>query len=95
MPKFRKKPIVIEAIQWKIDNFEDEFLPLVTFAFKVSGKAEHYTFHTDSKILVIHTLEGDMIASLNDWIVVGVNGEMYPCKPDVFEATYEPVSHDI
>lgn len=44
---------------------------------------------TQSKI--IHTLEGDMLASPGDWIITGVNGEQYPCKPDIFEKTYEEV----
>ncbi len=47
-------------------------------------------FQTD-KELVIHTLEGDMKADAGDWIITGVRGEQYPCKPDIFEETYEPV----
>ena len=42
--------------------------------------------------MVISTLEGDMIASTGDWIITGVNGEQYPCKPDIFEKTYEPMN---
>lgn len=61
MPKFVKKPVVIEAYQT-----DEEF--------------------------VIPTLEGEMKASVGDWIITGVNGEMYPCKPDIFEKTYEPFS---
>lgn len=48
------------------------------------------TFQTD-KELVIHTLEGDMKADAGDWIITGVRGEQYPCKPDIFEETYESV----
>ncbi len=44
-----------------------------------------------SKELIIKTLEGDMKASIGDWIITGVNGEQYPCKPDIFEKTYEPL----
>jgi hypothetical protein len=47
-------------------------------------------YQTDKKE-VIHTLEGDMIASPGDWIITGINGEKYPCKPDIFEETYEKV----
>ena len=47
-------------------------------------------YKTDKK-LVIHTLEGDMVASPGDYVITGVNGEKYPCKPDIFEKTYEPV----
>ena len=46
----------------------------------------------DGYTLLIPTLEGDMLASLNDWIIKGVKGEIYPCKPDIFAATYDPVS---
>ena len=48
-------------------------------------------YQTDTEV-VIHTLEGDMKASPGDWIITGVNGEQYPCKPDIFEKTYEPVN---
>lgn len=47
-------------------------------------------YQTDKKE-VIHTLEGDMIASPGDWIITGINGEKYPCKPDIFEETYEKI----
>lgn len=49
-------------------------------------------YQTD-KVLTIHTLEGDMIASKGDYIITGVDGEQYPCKPDIFEKTYEPVEN--
>lgn len=44
-----------------------------------------------TKKIIIKTLEGDMIASPGDWIITGINGEQYPCKPDIFKKTYEPV----
>ena len=50
-------------------------------------------YQTDQE-LIIHTLEGDMKASPGDWIITGVNGEQYPCKPDIFEKTYEPVGKE-
>lgn len=79
--KFRKKPVVIEAIEWTGDNFNHvyEFM---------HGIKDTITNTTDKKI-IIHTLEGDMTADLNDWIIKGVNGEFYPCKPDIFAKTYE------
>ena len=49
-------------------------------------------YQTD-KEMIIHTLEGDMKASVGDYIITGVNGEQYPCKPDIFEKTYEPVGN--
>lgn len=77
--KFRKKPVVIDAIQWTGDNIEEigEFLTGVHWA-------------TAGRNPVIPTREGDMTASPNDWIIKGVAGEFYPCKPDIFAATYEP-----
>ncbi|MFG3509689.1 hypothetical protein ACGF5F_29775 [Streptomyces sp. NPDC047821] len=79
MPKYRKRPVEIEAIQ-----FTGNFSELEKF---VGGDAE---FRGGQ--LVIATLEGAMHASPNDWIIRGVEGEFYPCKPDIFEATYEAVS---
>jgi hypothetical protein len=81
MPKFRKKPVVIEAEQWLGANHLD----IADFI----GVGDNYTFEKGE--MIIHTLEGDMRASLNDWIIKGVKGEFYPCKPDIFEATYEAV----
>jgi hypothetical protein len=77
--KFRKKPITIDAIQWTGDNIEEigEFLSGVHWA-------------TAGRNAVIPTREGDMAASPNDWIIKGIAGEFYPCKPDIFAATYEP-----
>jgi hypothetical protein len=84
MAKFRKKPVVIEAVQWGgyLSN-EDEVRSLCG-----DSLADPY----DTKpLLVIRTLEGDMTAHQGDWIIKGVKGECYPCKPDIFEATYELV----
>lgn len=79
MAKYRKKPVVIEAVQWTGENVEE------IEAFIGGG------FSMTSSGLFIVTLEGEMFASLDDWIIRGVKGEFYPCKPDIFEATYEPV----
>jgi len=82
MPKFyRKKPVVIEAIQWTGDNFGvvGKFSESI---FGPYGKESH---------LEINTLEGRMKADVGDWIIRGIKGEIYPCKPDIFEQTYEPV----
>lgn len=76
--KYRKKPVVIEAIQYTEDNIEELFA-FVNTAF------------VGAKGFIIPTLEGDMIASRGDYIIKGVNGEFYPCKPDIFEKTYEAV----
>lgn len=76
--KFRKKPVVIDAVQFTRANFAE------IEAF-VGGDAE---FRNGE--LVVATLEGAMRASPDDWIIKGVKGEFYPCKPDIFAATYEP-----
>jgi len=78
MAKYRKKPVVIEAVQ-----FKGNFAEIEEF---VGGDAEFR-----EGILFIATLEGPLKASPNDWIIKGVNGEFYPCKPDIFEKTYEAV----
>lgn len=85
MTRFRKKPVVIEAIR-----VETGLTPADLHAFM--GGFHHLSAVTDgTKALIIHTLEGDMRADEGDWIIKGVKGEFYPCKPDIFEATYEPV----
>ena len=78
--KYRKKPVVIEAIQWIGNNLSeiDNFI----------GR----TVDNKETTLVIHTLEVDMEASIGDYIIKGVNGEFYPCKPDIFDKTYEEVT---
>lgn len=86
--KYRKKPIVIEAIQLT-RRYADMVVEWV-------GKAniEDYNlgeFSEDSCFIEIKTLEGIMEASENDYIIRGIKGEFYPCKPDIFEATYEEV----
>jgi hypothetical protein len=81
--KFRKKAVVIEAIQFEsanlrpmLDAWGAEFSRTVIMQDVETG-------------LIIKTLEGEFLASPGDWIIKGVKGEFYPCKPDVFEATYE------
>jgi hypothetical protein len=82
MAKYRKKPVVIEAVQW---------------AGTVGSAKEMEVLLGDSnwqyyqKCILIDTLKGSMTASIGDWIIKGIKGEFYPCKPDIFEATYELV----
>ena len=87
--KYRKKPVVIEAIQLRWDTWS-EMCDFVGVGRLVDGQPEG---HMDGeKIgLSIPTLEGVMTADENDWIIKGVQGEFYPCKPDIFNLTYEPV----
>lgn len=80
--KFRKKPVVIEAVQWNGDNLQE--------VGKLGGAREYeQDFMSDD--LIIHTLEGDMKAGKTDWIIKGVKGELYPCKNDIFIETYEKI----
>ena len=79
--KFRKKPIVIKAIQYTGDN-KIEILDFTNYTTSLNNP------HT---CLTISTLEGDMKADVGDWIIKGVQGEFYPCKPDIFNITYELV----
>lgn len=87
--KYRKKPVVIDAVQWQGDY---------SAIFELNGSRLDSDDHqawivTDDpeNALYIKTLEGTMKANIGDYIIKGVKGELYPCKPDVFEATYELV----
>ena len=90
--KYRKKPIIIEAVQWtglnleEIKSFVGESLKydIIDIAWVV-GKSAPYVN------MVIKTLEGDHTCTKGDYIIKGVHGEFYPCKPDIFEETYEAV----
>ncbi len=85
MGQYRKKPVTVEAIQLK-DLRTYTLIALQNFA-----GLDNDIFQVQSDGLVIKTLEGDMKASIGDFIIKGVQGEFYPCKPDIFEKTYEEV----
>ena len=87
--KYRKKPVVIEAIQWTGNTTEIKEFCGNNCSYNVDDSAWKVGKGIPHEELVIHTLEGEMKASRNDYIIKGVNGEFYPCKPDVFEKTYE------
>lgn len=84
--KYRKKPVVIEAMQFT-DKEKD-----AVYHWASGQQMNVYPAFDDNRkpVLRIPTLEGEMTASIGDFIIRGVNGEFYPCKPDVFEKTYEP-----
>lgn len=94
MARFRKKPVVVEAIRWTGENLFD------VLAF--TGKSDRFDewfptldayqehVRSDNNVFKVFTLEGVMRASVGDWIIRGVKGEVYPCKPDIFVETYEP-----
>lgn len=86
MAQYRKKPVVVEAVQWTGEN-----LPELE-QFMQSSKREYFVeYRAWKNTLHIRTLEGIMAASPGDYIIKGVNGEFYPCKPDIFAKTYEEV----
>ena len=99
--QFRKKPVVIEAVKWT-GNDGPDLEAVLHFVYEddrwMEGLESEYVggpgvgFVPALGTLDIPTLEGVMTASPGDWIIRGVKGELYPCKPDIFDATYEPVS---
>jgi len=84
--KYRKKPVVIDAVQYAfnpnetIEIAQDRIADFMGKNIEVSGDK-----------IIVPTLEGDHLANYGDWIIKGVKGEFYPCKPDIFEMTYEKV----
>lgn len=84
MGLFRKKPVIIEAIHY--GPYTAPSLEVVQFL-----EENELGFVCVTEGINIKTLEGTMLASPGDWIIKGVKGEFYPCKPDIFDATYEPV----
>lgn len=95
MARFRKKPVVIEAVQntgeWRpiIEWMESLVDGPLVIPF---GSKPAITRDPETGVLRIETLEGVMECGVGDWLIRGVKGEYYPCKPDIFEATYEPAS---
>lgn len=82
--KYRKKPVIIEAIQWTGENIHEIWEAFT--AEKIYGPGWKPEFGNS---LVIETLEGQMMCPLNHWVIKGVAGEIYACAPNIFEATYE------
>ena len=89
MAQYRKKPVIIEAVHWSGHNLDD-VLALVAPTLDPTDVLQRVEMG-ESSVLMIHTLEGVMAAQVGDAIIKGVKGELYPCKPDIFEATYEAV----
>jgi len=92
---YRKKPVVIEAVQWTGENLAEVISftdgPPDTRTHHAGMMWEQYVDLVAREGLKIFTLEGTMLADIGDWIIKGVKGEFYPCKPDIFAATYEAV----
>lgn len=95
MHKYRKRPVVINAIQWDGENTY-KVMSFMGTVGSLSDPISNDKFQDYKKIarrdgLPIKTLEGTMTANVGDYIIQGVQGEFYPCKPDIFEQTYEKV----
>ena len=98
MGKYRKKPVIIEAFRWTGDKDQVEDPEWIVEAIK-EGTVSFDRFarlnRTEERLkMLIETLEGQMIAMPGDWIIRGNKGEIYPCKPEIFEATYERIETD-
>lgn len=93
--KYRKKPVEIEAICFTGTNIED-VKNFTNDNCEVEIYDAGYKANATAPVakITIHTLEGDMVANVNDYIIKGIKGEFYPCKPDIFEATYEKVEEE-
>ena len=90
MAKYRKKPVVIEAFLLGVDDEPEWFKDAVK-----AGVVKEYNFGHGTTACKIRTLEGEMVRLGGvDYIIRGVEGELYPCKPDIFEKTYERVTDD-
>jgi hypothetical protein len=87
MSKFRKKPVVIEAFQVPPGDGDTRRPPPLWMA---NAMVDGAITLAEGGGLEIKTLEGTMRADVGDWVIQGIKGELYPCKPDIFESTYEP-----
>lgn len=89
MKRYRKKPVVIEATQW--DGSAEGATPIINWILEDEGVARYRDYIPNVvDDIAIDTLEGTMSAEEGDWIIKGVAGEFYPCKPAIFDRTYEP-----
>ena len=93
MPKFRKKPVEIEAMQWA--GGAQAATPIIDWVLSTGERCARWDDPETEDglgVIAIDTLEGTMLAAPGDFIIRGVQGEFYPCKPDIFEATYDTVA---
>lgn len=95
MSKYKKKPVIIDAFKWTGDQYQEEDPTWIIDAIK----KETVWFENNKNeaglnilTMVIKTLEGNHVANRGDYIIQGIKGEIYPCKPDIFEMTYERVN---
>ena len=88
MPFFRKKPVVVEAVRFNTEEYHAQ----LELADWCGGRLRGIRLPPRERVIQIDTMEGEMEASFGDWIIKGVKGEFYPCKPDIFTITYDPVN---
>jgi hypothetical protein len=92
MTKWRKRPVLVDAFRWTGDVDQEEDPEWMVIALR-DGRARFEDSGSEHVRIVIQTTEGDMTAQSGDYIIRGIKGELYPCKPDIFEATYECVGY--
>lgn len=85
MPKFRKVPVMVDAIQITDEWFDGDH------PNDLHPADRRITYVPGNRVVVIETIEGNMTAGVGDWIITGVEGEVYPCKDSIFKKTYEPI----
>lgn len=90
--KYRKKPVVVEAFKFYVDGMPDWFMDKVSSNDVILHNCNYNKYSIEEAYCEIKTLEGVMVADGGDYIIKGVQGEFYPCKPDIFEQTYEKVN---
>ncbi len=94
MGKYRKKPVVIDAVKYNGSNDYEDMTNWLLAAINEEKVHFHSTLSSQHGELTIHILEGMHIASPGDYIIRGIKGELYPCKPDIFEASYEEATYE-
>jgi len=92
--QYRKKPVVIEAMEF-VTNNEPGDVTMNKIVSWVNDNQGIIICHHDGTDIFINTLEGVMVASCGDFIIKGIKGEFYPCKPDIFKATYDEVQVEV
>lgn len=92
MAKFRKKPVEIDAFKFYVDEMPDWFMDKVSSNDVILRNCDYRRYDKEDAYCEIKTLEGVMRGNGGDYIIRGVQGEIYPCKPDIFEQTYEKVA---
>lgn len=94
MAKYRKKPVEIEAFKFYVDPMPEWFMDKVTSNEVILRKCNYDKYTIKEAYCDIQTLEGTMKGLGGDYIIKGIQGEIYPCKPGIFEATYEKVNNE-